>query len=314
MIEYFRTTILPSKVAQLLIQSGIKWDKDNCPGMAASLSYFSLFSLFPMLLVALSVLGHLLGPGTDAFQSVIRSMSRFLPPEAQQLVKDTLISLNQNSVGAGIIGSVVLIWTASAVFSILRSSMNHIWRSPSRVTETGSVSKMVLFMVMNKLFSFLLVFGTAFVLLSSLVMRIVVRAILGIVNGLQRWFPWIEMNHLQLSEGLQIGTSFFILSITICLLFKILPTVSVAWGDVWLGALITAAVLVGLQHLASSSVISIGGHFVSYGVIGSVMILMMWIFLTFQIFLFGAVFTYVYAHLFGSRRNQPIESGSMDVP
>lgn len=302
MLQHIRSTILPSKPAQLLIQTGLKWNQDNCPGMAASLSYFALFSLFPLLLIMLSVIGKIIAPGTEAFQDIQEAVQRYLPPEVHNLIKETVISLNQNSVGAGIIGSSVLLWTASAVFGILRGSVNKIWRSPSRVFETGSPVKMMLFFVANKLFSFLLVLGTGLLLVASLISSIVIKAILQLVTTFQETFSWLQLDTSQLSKGLETSSSFLILAIALCILYKILPAVSVSWRDVWLSALLVASLLVGLQQLVSNSVISIGSHFLSYGVIGGVMILLLWIFLTCQIFLFGCVFSYVYAHLFGSRR------------
>lgn len=303
MLQYIRSNILPSKPAQLLIQTWLKWDQDNCPGMAASLSYFALFSLFPILLVILSIIGSFCGPNTEAFQIIRESVERYLPSEVHALIRDTVISLNQNSVGAGIIGFVLLLWTASSVFAILRSSVNKIWRSPSRVSEAGSVVKMVLFFVANKLFSFLLVLGTALLLLTSLITNIAIKTILKLVANFQDIFAFIEVDELQLTKGLQTSSSFLVLALATCILFKILPSIYVSWRDVWLGALLVTALLLGLQQLVSSSVITIGSHFLSYGVIGSVMILLLWIFLTCQIFLLGCVFSYVYAHLFGSRRH-----------
>jgi membrane protein len=143
--------------------------------------------------------------------------------------------------------------------------------------------------------------GAGLLLLSSLVASIVIRAILQLVTTFQEIFAFMQINEAQLTRGLQTGSTFFILAIATCILFKILPSTRVAWKDVWLGALLTTIGLVGLQQLVSNSVISIGASFLSYGAIGSVMILLLWIFLTFQIVLFGCVFTYVYAHLFGSR-------------
>lgn len=303
MFQYIRSTILPSKPAQLLIQTGLKWDQDNGPGMAASLAYFALFSLFPMLLVILSIVGALTGPNTEAFDTIQEAAQRFLPPEVHGLVKDTVVALNQNSVGAGIIGFSLLLWAASSVFAILRSSVNKIWQSPSRASEVGSVSKMVLFFVANKFFSFLLVLGTALLLLTSLLSEIAIKTILKLVTTFQETFSFIQVDELQLTKGLQTSSSFLILALAVCILYKILPSVPVCWRDVWLGALLTALLLVGLQQLVSNSVITIGSHFLSYGVIGGVMILLLWIFLTCQIFLFGCVFSYVYAHLFGSRRH-----------
>lgn len=292
------------KPAQLLIQTGMKWDRDNGPGMAASLSYFALFSLFPMLLVLLSILGSFIGPNTDAFQSIQDAVERFLPAEVHDLIKDTVLALNENSVGAGIIGFIILLWTASSVFAILRSSVNKIWQSPSRASETGSVPQMILFFIANKLFSFLLVLGTAFLLLSSLMANIVIKTILKLVANFQETFAFLKIDELQLTNGLQTSSSFLILALAICILYKILPAVYVSWRDIWLASLLTTSLLIGLQQLVSNSVISIGSHFLSYGVIGSVMILLLWIFLTCQIFLFGCVFSYVYAHIFGTRRNK----------
>lgn len=302
MRHYLRSTLLPSKPAQLVIQTGLKWDQDNGPGMAASLSYFALFSLFPLLLVMLSIVSRLIAPGTEAFQDIQEVVQRYLPPEAHDLIRGTVISLSENSVGAGVIGFGVLLWTASAVFGILRNSVNKIWQASSHTSETGSVTRMLLFFVVNKLFSFLLVLGTALLLFASLIANIVIKAILKLVATFQETFAWLQIDESQLSRGLQTGASFLILAIAICILYKILPSVYVAWRDVWLGALLAALLLVGLQQLVSNSVISIGSHFLSYGVIGGVMILLLWIFLTCQIFLFGCVFCYIYSHLFGSRR------------
>jgi membrane protein len=303
LIPYLKSTILPSRPAQLLIQTGLKWDRDNVPGMAAALSYYALFSLFPLLLVLLSILGALIGPNSDAFRVIQTNIERFLPAEVHQLVKDTIIALNQNSVGAGLVGFILLLFVASTIFVILKRFVNQIWQSPSRVTQAGSVPEMVLFFVTNKLSGFLLVFGTALLLLASLITNIVIKIILEIVANFQDALPFIQIDELQLSRGLQISSSLFILAIAICVLFKILPSIDLSWNDVWLGALITALALVGLQQLVSNSVISIGGRFLSYGVIGSVMILMLWIFLACQIFFFGCEFSYVYAHIFGSRRH-----------
>jgi membrane protein len=92
------------------------------------------------------------------------------------------------------------------------------------------------------------------------------------------------------------------LLLVLMVLFKTLPTVRIAWADVWLGAGITAILLLMLQNLVSRSVISIGSQFQSYGVVGGVMVLMLWIFLTSQIFFWGGEFTYVYTQMLGSRR------------
>lgn len=306
MIRYLRTTVLPSRPAQLLIQTGIKWQQDDCSGMSAALSYYALFSLFPILLVILSVVGALIGPNTEAFQHIQEVVERSLPPEVHVLIKDTVVALNQASVGAGIIGFGLLLFSARTVFTILSNSVNKIWRSQNAAPETTSIRQTVFSFLINQFLAFLLVFGTALLMLTSLISNIVIRTILELIATFQENFAFIPVDELQLTRGLQLSSSFFILALTTCILFKILPSVFVGWRDVWLAALLTALLLMGLQQLVSNSVITIGGNFRSYGVIGSVMILLLWIYLTCEIFFIGCEFSYVYTYLFGSRRHKPM--------
>jgi membrane protein len=309
MIRYFRSTILPSRLAQLFIQTGMKWDQDNVPGMAAALAYYTLFSLFPLLLILLSIFGAFVGEDTEAFQTIQESVQRFLPPQVHDLVRETVIALNENSFGAGVVGSGLLLMSASTAFAILRNSVNRIWRSPNQQPpDAGSPTRMVLVFVANKLLAFLLVFGTALILFAALLSSIAIKTILQLVATFQETFAFVQVDELQLTRGLQIGSSFFILALVACTLFKILPATKVSWQDVWLGALLTALLLVGLQQLVSNSVITIGSRFLSYGVIGSVMILLLWIYFTCQIFFLGCVFSYTYAHLLGSRRHRSSDS------
>lgn len=302
--SYLRFEVLPSRPVQLLVQTGLKWDRDNCPGMAAALSYYALFSLFPLLLVILSIVGALIGPETDAFLYVQKMIVRDLPPAIHDMVVGTILALHQNSVGAGIVGFSLLFFAASKLFIALRHSVNVIWESPARISEAGSVRKMVLLFFLNKLLAYLLVLATALLLIVSLVANLLIRAVIGVVNHFQQHLDFIQqVDELLLTRGLQVSASVFILSVTLCIIFKLLPTVRPQWRDVWLGAVITALLLVGLQQFATGGVVSVFSKFLSYGVIGSVMILMLWIFLAFQIVLTGCELSSVYARLYGSRRS-----------
>ena len=154
--------------------------------------------------------------------------------------------LNQNSVGAGIVGFSLLFFTASTLFAVLRQSVNKIWESPARISEAGSIPKMVLFFILNKLVAYLLVLATALLLLASFVVNLLIRAVIGVVNHFQEHLDLIrQVDELLLTRGLQVSSSVFILSVTLCVIFKLLPTVRPQWRDVWLGAIITAIMLVG---------------------------------------------------------------------
>jgi membrane protein len=300
MIQYIRSVILPSKLVQLLIQTGVKWNRDDCSGMAAALSFHALFSLFPFLLVVLSVIGALVGPDTEVFASLTIELRQFLPPDVQGLVRETVVALNQSSLGAGIIGFGLLIYSASTVFSVLQFSVSKIWRSPDSPPPPTSIHMTVLTFVLGKLWSLLLPFATALLLLTSLLAGFLIQFTLEAVTQFQETFAFIRIDELQLAKSLQIGFSFLILALVFCILFKSLPPVRVKWRDVWLASLLTAFLIVCLQQLIGNSVIRIGGQFQSYGVIGSVMILLLWINFTCQIFFAGCEFSYIYAHLFGS--------------
>jgi membrane protein len=190
-----------------------------------------------------------------------------------------VIALNQNSVGAGVVGFGLLIFAASTVFAVLRRSVNNIWRAQMQNSSGESVYRMALFFMLNKLFAFVLVLGTALLLLASLITNIVIKTILKLVANFQETFAFIDLDESSLIWGLQASSSFLILALAICVLFKVLPYSRLNWRDVWLGALLTAVLLAGLQQLVSNSVVSIGGRFLSYGVVGSVMILLLWLFL-----------------------------------
>ncbi|MGB5771081.1 MAG: YhjD/YihY/BrkB family envelope integrity protein, partial [Crocosphaera sp.] len=100
------------------------------------------------------------------------------------------------------------------------------------------------------------------------------------------------------------GLTFLLLTSVVMVLYKILPSTKVKWGDIWIGSLISVSLFSLLQSLVSNGVIRIGEQFRAYGVIGGFMVLLLWIFLTCQIFFLGCEFTYVYTHLFGSRRQK----------
>jgi membrane protein len=320
--SFLSSRVLPLRPVQLVIQTGLKWDRDNCPGMAAAVSYYALFSLFPLLLVILSIVGALIGPETEVFEYIQKLIVRDQPPAVQDMVVGTIIALNENSVGASIVGFSLLFFTASTLFVVLRQSVNKIWESPARISEAGSIPRMVLFFILNKLVAYLLVLATALLLLVSFVASVSIGAVIDVVNHFQKNVAFIQqVDELLLTRWLQVSTSVVILSVTLCILFKLLPTARPRWRDVWLGAILTAFMLVGLQKLATGGVVSVFGKFLSYGAIGSVMILLLWIFMACQIVFVGCEFSYVYAQLYGSRRGKappaervasgcPLEGGS----
>ena len=306
--ERLKSRIIQSKPVQLIIRTFLKWEGDECSEMGAALAYYGIFSLFPLLLVILSIAGFFLGSDTDVYNQLLRLAQSSLPPEAYSIVKSTLLHLNQSSIRAGLISFFLLLFTASNFFGALDRFVERIWQVRTRHQTNNNLIASALKFLKGRLSALGLVMGTAVLMLLSLLSDIALQVILKIVDEFDQSIDFMELDSLGLLYRLEKGTLFLLLSVAMMVLFKILPSTPVAWGDVWLGAVITVALFTLLQYLVSNSIIELGSEFLSYGVIGSVMVLMLWIYLTCQLFFWGSEFTYVYAHLCGSRRQRRVES------
>lgn len=293
--------LLRSKPVVLVIQTALKWQRDDCLEMGAALSYYALFSLFPTVLIVLSIVGAFIGPESGAAEQILLFARNSLPPEAYSLVDNTLSQLNRNSLEAGIISFLILCFTASGVFGALTRSMNKIWQVDlEKKHQTGVKSAAKNFM-RNRFFAFMLVFSTSALIFMSLISKIIIEVIIEVVQNLESVLGILQIDDLLILKALQTSTSYLGISAIIMLLFRILPNTRICWGDVFLGSLATSGLFMLLQHLASNSIIRFGEQFLSYGAVGSVMILLLWIFLSCQVFFLGCELTYVYTYLFGSR-------------
>ncbi|NEP17023.1 MAG: YihY/virulence factor BrkB family protein [Leptolyngbya sp. SIO4C1] len=270
--------------------------------MGAALAYYALFSLFPIILVILSVVGFLTGPTTHAYDQILVFAKDALPQTAYQLVDDTLLRLYQGRTSASIVGFVILLFTASTFFNALRRAFNRIWQAHPVDQQDQNWLAVVLQFLWNRLIASILVISSTGLIVLSLLSKIAIDVLLAVLDNVNNVGAFITIDRVAVLPVLQLGASWLILTGVVMMLFKFLPSTKVAWKDVWLGAMLTATTLVLLQQLISNSVISLGNRFQSYGIVGSVMVLLLWIYLTSQIFFIGCEFTYVYAHLFGSRR------------
>ena len=303
-VQFLRDRILPSKFVQLFIQTAMKWQKDECLEMGAALAYYALFSLFPICLVVLSILGFLLGPETDIYAQLLAVAKNILPAEPYKMVKDTLLNLNQSSVGAGLVGFLLLFLTASKIFEALNRSVDKIWGIDSKVETEKKLKHKAIDFLKDKILAFFLVLGTVLVLLISMLSNVAIKVILEVIDQFKNLVIEIEVDNLLLIKSLQLGISFFLILSVIMGLFKILPSRRVHWQDIGLGAFMTVSLLMLLQSLVSNGFIQIGEQFRAYGVIGNVMVLLLWIYLVFQIFFLGCEFSVVYSQLFGSDREK----------
>jgi membrane protein len=303
MLVFLKYRVGHSPWAKLIGRTLLTWQQDDCLEMGAALAYYGVFSLFPMILVVLSVVGFFIGPSTEAFNTVLNFAREALPPDAFPIVQTTLMQFHTGSTSASIIGFSILLFTASGFFGALSRSFDKIWRvQPNHHRFAKGVSAIALNFIWRRFLAFLLVIGSAGLVFISLLSNIAIDTLLRLLERFNTMMALETLSRVQLLPLLQVTVSFMILILVVMVLYKILPRTRVAWGDIWLGALFTAILWVLLQQLISNSFISLGSRFRSYGVVSGFMVLMLWIYLTSQVFFLGGELTYVYAHLFGSRR------------
>jgi len=264
------------------------WQEDKVPRLGAALAYYTMFSLAPLIVIAIAVAGLIFGE--QAVQGRFQEqLSGVLGNEAAQGVQALVASAQKPELGsiAAIIGVVVLLFGASGVFGELQDALNTIWEVKPKP------GRGVWGIIRDRFLSFSMVMGVCFLLLVSLVISTGVAAVQQAVG-----------NNMELSEpaahALNFVITFGIITLLFAMIFKILPDVEIGWRDVWLGAVVTALLftigklLIGLYlgHAAVSS---------SYGAAGSVVVVLIWTYYSAQILYLGAEFTQVYARTYGSR-------------
>ncbi len=264
------------------------WWNDNVPRLGASLAYYTLFALAPILIVAITIAGFFFG--ADAVQSEVTGQIRGLVGEAGgQAVQAMLQAANQrgDNTLATVIGLVTFFLGATGAFLELQTALNAIWRVKPR--PDAGIKEMLL----QRLVSFGLVVGVGFVLLVSLLVSAGLSALNRYVGAM---VPEIAV----VWQGVNTLVSLGVVTLLFAMIYQFLPDVELRLSDVWVGGLVTAGLftigkfLIGL-YLGTSGVAS------TYGAAGSVVVLLIWVYYSAQIVLLGAEFTRAYVERFGAR-------------
>jgi len=263
------------------------WGEDYASSMGAALSFYTVFSVAPVLLIAIAVAGLVFD--THAAQRAVASeLTGLMGREAAAAVEALLQSARSPSGGviSTTVGVVVLLIGASAVFGELQDALNRIWRAP--VPRPPGLWRLVT----ERMLSFGMILGVGFLLIVSLVLSAAIAAF-----G-EWWGAAFDYQTLVL-EAINFVLSLGGITLAFALIYKLIPRVSVQWRDVWIGAAVTALLftvgksLIGF-YLGRAGVAS------AFGAAGSLIVLLLWVYYSAQIFLLGAEFTWVYAHSFGS--------------
>jgi len=286
-----------------MIKLAVKaWVDDYAPSMGAALSYYTLFSLAPMLIIVIAVAGMVFGQEAAQGQ-IVAQLRGIMGQEGAVAVEGMLKAAREPAKGvvATIVGIALLLLGATAIFAELQSALDRIWRVPAQQRVSG-----IWQLLRTRFLSFGLVLGLGFLLMVSLVVSAALAA-LG-----KWWGGWFDGGDVFL-EILNFAISFGIFTLLFAMIYKIMPRATIPWRDVWTGAGVTALlftigkVLIGL-YLGKSSLAS------GFGAAGSLVLLIAWIYYSAQIFLFGAEYTWVYANRHGSRMHKPAQGDAPAVP
>lgn len=271
-----------------LRQTFTEWSEDKVPQLGAALAFYTALSIAPLLIIALRVAAWFFGE--DAARGEIFAQARsMVGTDGAQAIQDMIQNADHPARGtvATILSVVTLLLGASGVFGQLQDALNTIWEVKPK-PNLG-----IWGFIRTRFLSFAMVLGIAFLLLVSLLLSSALAFMTSFLDRMPEQFQF-------LAQALNFVFSTAVITLLFGLMFKFLPDVKMAWRDVWLGAFVTAVlfsigkILIGL-YLGHSSMAS------SYGVAGSFVVLLVWVYYSTQILFFGAELTQVYANRYGSR-------------
>jgi membrane protein len=272
----------------LFVQTASEWSEDKAPRLGAALAFYTALSMAPLLVISLRVAAIFFGDDAAAGE-IERQAQAMMGQKGAEALQAMIENAHQENNGtlATVLGVLTLLVGASGVFGELQGSLNTIWEVQPKP------GRGVWGFIKDRFLSFAMVMGCTFLLLVSLVVSTAITAATKFTEGFGEEFHWLGML-------INFVVSFVVITGIFALTFKMVPDVKVAWRDVWIGAVITALLFVigkfGIGiYLGRSSMAS------SYGVAGSLIVFLVWVYYSAQIVFFGAEFTQVYANRYGRR-------------
>jgi membrane protein len=279
----------------LLKQTFQEWLQDKVPQLGAALAYYTVFSLAPLILVLLAIVGVVFrNDPAGAWEKITEQMSYFLDPSAVQVVQNIAEKASQpgKSTIATIIGIALALFGASGVFGQLQDALNTVWGVKARP------SRSLWGFLRSRFLSFAMVAGVCFLLLVSL-------AIEALLKSFSHYVQSALPGGLAVALTVYLVFDFAVVALLFAMIFKFLPDVKIQWRDVWIGAVMTA-ILFGLGKWLLGFYLGSGAAGSAYGAASSLITLLLWVYYSSQILLFGAEFTQVYASRAG-RALEPTE-------
>lgn len=274
----------------LFTEAAIRWRRDRAPMLAAALAFYMVFSLAPLLLLSVAIAGAVFDRA-DVQAGIVRAIREAVGAPVAGVIRDVLAAAGdaQENTLAIVISSVVLLFGASVVFNQLKAVLDTMWGVPPR--EAGRWTN-ILALVRTYLLSFMIALSIGLLVLLSVILATVVSSLREYLDG--RWPPFGEL--LLATEVVLV----LVVVPSFCgLIFRALPRTKLGLRDVWLGSVVTA-ILLALGTVLFSLYLRWIGVGSVYGAASSLVALLVWMYYSAQIFLFGAEFTIVYATKYGA--------------
>ena len=277
------------RFGKIIRESLVAWIKDDASSMGAAIAFYTLFAIAPILLFVIWIAGRFIAP--DAVQAHVLTQVQLVLGDTGEAAVRTILVSTKSAVDQGYsraLSALALLFGATSVFAALQNSLDRIWRTPKAEGYHGVWNVM-----RSRLLSFGLVLCVGFLLLVSLLISASLEA-------LSSWLGAVMADWNTLVFTLDVILGFLFTTILFALIYRYVPRERVIWGDVWVGAVVTATlftvgkfvILVYFGRVAVSS---------AYGAAGSFLVLLLWVYYSAQIFLLGAEFTRSYAYENGSR-------------
>lgn len=285
----FLSTLSPRALLGLFKMTFSEWLEDKAPQLGAALAYYTVFSLAPLILVLLAIIGVIFrNDPAGAWDRITEQMRYFLDPSGVAVVQDIAKTAAQPAAGlwATIIGVALALFGASGVFGQLQDALNTIWGVKAKPGAAFWDYIRIRFL------SFAMVAGVCFMLLVTLTIDALLK---GFGAYLESWLP----GGATLGVSVYMAINFFFVVLLFAMMFRYLPDVEVRWRDMWVGAAMTA-ILFLLGKWALGFYLGSGAAGSAYGAASSLVTLLLWIYYSSQILLFGAEFTQVYANRYGA--------------
>ncbi len=287
--DSFLSTLRPRNLLVLFKTTFNEWLEDKAPQLGAALAYYTVFSLAPLILVLLAIIGMIFRKDpAGAWNKITEQMSYFMDPSGVQVVQDIAKTAAKPSAGfwASVIGVALALFGASGVFGALQDALNTIWGVKAKPGNAIWQYLRIRFL------SFTMVAVVCFLLLVTLTIE-------AILKGFSHYVESALPGGMVIAVSVYLFADLLLVILLFAMIFKYLPDVSVRWRDLWVGSAMTALLFL-IGKWALGLYLGSGAAGSAYGAASSLVTLLLWIYYSSQILLFGAEFTQVYANRCGS--------------